>query len=148
MKVAKSAGGSFIDKSKLETGDVIKLVSEAVLEEGGQYGPQLLANCRVKGWEGGPVKIAINTPTKNALIEAFGDDTNAWIDKLLTVSVMEMPQGIALYLIPEGFLRIRDEGGYVVIKRKSDVKIDPPKGLKSSSDKYPDVDINPDDIPF
>jgi hypothetical protein len=70
MKVSKSTGGSWLDKKTLQTSDIAKLVSEADYVEG-QNGQQLVAQCRIKGDDGEAKNVAINSPTKNALIEAL-----------------------------------------------------------------------------
>ena len=144
MIVSKSSGGgSWLDKKTLNNGDIAKLVTEAEEVEG-QNGSQLVAKIRVKG--GGEAQnVAVNAPSKNALMEAFGDNTENWVDKHLTVSVEKTliagKRGIALYLIPEGFKLGEDSNGYLVItKIGGEEKTTPPE--------YPSEEINPDDIPF
>src|SRR3990167_7718230 len=123
MKVEKTGGtqGMWLKKDELKNGDILKLVTEA-REEEGQNGIQLVAKCRVKGWEGESMNVAINKPSKNGLIDAFGDDTKNWVNKLLAVQtekgVFAGKRGIAMYLIPEGFELIEDQGGYLVVVRK------------------------------
>lgn len=115
-----SGGGAWLDKKELKVGDVAKLVSEAVEVEG-QNGPQIVAKIRVKGQDEAK-NVAVNGPTKNALIDAFGKDSKTWIGKLLTChtekTVIGGKRGIALYLVPEGFEVTEDAGGYVVVARK------------------------------
>lgn len=137
MKVTRSSGtgGSWLKKEELANGDILKLVSEAVEVEG-QNGQQLVAKCRVKGYTGDAVNVAINSASKNALIDAFGDDTALWVNKELTVEVergiFAGKRGIALYLVPEGFSVSTDAGGYVVITKDG--------GAPS--------EIQPEDTPF
>ena len=139
---SSSIGGAWLDKKNLKDGDVIKLVSEAKEEEG-QNGPQIVAKCLVKGGEKEPKNVGINKPSKNGLIEAFGEDSTSWMEKKLTVKVEKTvvggKRGIALYLVPEGFEVTEDDGGYVVVKRIGEGG----KPLDQSSE-----DPNPDDIPF
>lgn len=150
MKVQKTNTGSWLDKEKLQNGDIVKLVSEPIFEEG-NFGSQLVGHVRVKGWTTGAEKIGINAPSKNALIEAFGDDTTLWVDKLLTVNVVESILGgksvIILYLIPEQFARTKDSGGYIVIKPSSEV-IKENRPAIARNDEEIAEDINVDDIPF
>lgn len=142
MKVSKSTGGSWLDKKTLQTGDIAKLVSEADYVEG-QNGQQLVAQCRIKGDDGEAKNVAINSPTKNAFIEAFGDDTALWMNKHLTVHVEKTmiagKRGVAMYLVPEGYEVTEDAGGYLVIARQ---------GAAVGAAPAPKDSINPEDIPF
>ena len=146
-KVSKSTGGGWLDKETLKNGDVLKIVTEASVVEN-ERGSQLIARAKVKGGKVEPQNIAINTPSKNALIDAFGDDTTAWIDKILTVAVTETviggKSGIALYLVPEGFVKTKDAGGYIVVTRFKDAHIERPSVVQSDVEYEP----NPDDVPF
>ncbi len=135
-----------MDKKELKNGDVAKLKTEAVWIEG-QNGKQLVAKIRVKGRGDEDKNVAINTPTKNALIDAFGTDSLKWVDKLLTVHVesgiFAGKRGVMLNLVPEGFELTTDEGGYLVIKRKGTVRediVDYPKPE--------DEEIDLDSVPF
>jgi len=130
--------GSFIDKKVLKEGDLAKLATEAVEEEG-KFGPQIVAKMKVKGR--GEGKFAINPPTVNALIEAYGQESANWCDKVLTIHIEKVRsagrQGLSVYLIPEGFDFWDDEKGYLVIGKKTE---------KPDEDEKPE--ISPDDIPF
>ena len=122
-KFTKSVGGgSWVDKKVLRVGDIAKIVSEAQEQDNNQGGKQIVAKLRIKGDDGEAKNVAINTPTKNALIEAFGDESASWMNKLLTVHVEKTiiagKRGIALYLVPEGYEVTEDAGGYVVIALK------------------------------
>lgn len=138
MKVSRTTGGggAWLKKDELKNGDILKIVSEATEQEG-QNGVQLVAKCRVKGQTGDAVNMAINSASKNALIDAFGDDTESWMNKELTVEVEKGifagKRGIALYLVPHGFVVSTDAGGYVVIQRDG---------------ATPQADITPEDVPF
>lgn len=141
--VTESSGvsGKWIDKKSLKTGDKAKIKSEATEQPSQQGGTQLVAKMLVQG-QTEALNVAINKPSKNALIRAFGNDTNGWIDKTLTVQVetaiVSGKRGIAMYLIPEGYEMKEDSGGYLVIGKI---------GAKATDD-YPANEINPDDIPF
>ena len=142
MKFSKSSGGgAWLDKKALQNGDIAKLTTEAVEVEG-QNGPQIVAKIRIKGDDGEAKNVAINGPTKNALIEAFGDDSSQWVGKYLTVhtekTMIGGKRGIALYLVPEGFEMSEDAGGYIVIAPKA-----------RTAPKAADIaDENVDSIPF
>lgn len=145
MKVTKSsgAGGKWLDKKELRVGDVGKLKTEATEQTSQQGGTQLVAKLHVKG-QSEPANVAINTPSKNALIDAFGDDTANWVDKLLTLhtekTVIAGKRGVALYLTPEGFEVTEDSGGYIIVQRIGSATPPPPTPV--------DEEIDPDDIPF
>ena len=144
MKFNKSegGGGDWVDKKTLQNGDQAKLVTEALpltKDFQGKSVTQIVAKIRIKGDDGESKNFAINPATKNALIDAFGEDSKAWCGKILTMYVEESrfagKKGIAAYLIPEGYDHWDDENGYLVIGRKD-------------ADSAPKNDINPDDIPF
>ena len=160
MKVSKSSGtgGPWLKKQDLKNGDQIKLVSEAG-EIQGQNGIQLVAKCRIKGWQGDAMNLSINPQSKNALIDAFGDDTKNWINQLLTAHVERALIGgkrvTILYLIPQQFEITEDQGGYIVIKRVGDKEIIPDSSQMAPDDNDPNgvepanpEEINPEDIPF
>lgn len=142
MKATKSSSvsGKWFDKKVLKTGDLAKLKSEATEEPSQMGGTQWVAKLAVKGHPEA-ANIAINKPSKNALIEAFGEETKDWIDKLLTVhvetAIVSGKRGVALYLVPEGFEVKEDSGGYLVVVRKG---VEPVE--------YPTDDIDPDLVPF
>lgn len=149
MKINRTggAGGAWLKKEDLKTGDVLKLVSEAAEVES-NFGKQLVAKCRVKGHAGEAANIGINNASRNALIDAFGDDTKQWVDKLLTVEVergtVSGKRSITLYLLPEGFSVTTDAGGYVVITKGGTA---PAEVVPEYPGDYP-AEINPEDIPF
>ncbi len=151
MKVSKSSGGgAWLDKKKLQNGDMIKILTDAVEVENQQGGTQLVAKVKVKGMDG-DFNCGINGASKNAFIEAYGDDTADWVDKVVTVNVEKTvvagKRGIALYLIPGGFEVSEDRAGYVQITPigSANAKKD---DTEESQEEYSGPDINPDDIPF
>lgn len=120
IEKSSGVGGSWIDKKALKTGDLLKLKSEAVWVES-QNGKQLVAKISIKNGEQN-VNLGINSPSKDALIDAFGSDSKDWIDKLLTAHVepgiFAGKRGIMLNLVPEGYVVGEDAAGYVVIRPK------------------------------
>lgn len=143
-KTGGGVGGSWLDKKELKTGDLAKLKTEATWVEG-QNGKQLIAKIRVKG-QTEDKNVAVNTPTRNALIDAFGTDTLNWVDKLLTIHVetgiFAGKRGVMLNLVPENFVMSEDDAGFIVIKKKEEVK---PR-VRSAEEIA--EDINLDDVPF
>lgn len=136
-------GGAWIDKKALRTGDIMKLVTEAQEVPNQQGGTQIVAKAKIKGSPDEPKNVSINKPSKNALIDAFGDDSETWVDKLLTVTIEKTlisgKRGLAMYMVPEGFEMGEDDGGYIVIKRI---------GEKTAPSPRTEEEISPDDIPF
>lgn len=144
---AGGTGGKWLDKKALATGDLIKIETEADWIPSQQGGEQLVAKARVKGKTVEAENIAINAPTRNGLIDAFGDDTALWIEKPLTVhkfdTLIAGKKGVAVYLVPEGYDLGEDEGGYLKIQASGG------KLPQSEAEKnYPQEDINAEDIPF
>lgn len=139
--INKVSGSAYLDKNSLKEGDVMKLVSEAIEEEG-KFGMQIVGKVRVKGDTGEAKSFAVNGPSVNALIEAFGEDSKNWCNQILTVHIEKVRsagrKGISVYLIPEGFDFWDDENGYLVIGRLEN------KPTKETVSSGP----NPDDIPF
>lgn len=141
VQESSSVVGKWIDKKMLKSGDIAKIKSEATEQPSQQGGTQLVAKLLIKG-QIDPANVAINKPSKNALIKAFGNDTKDWMDKELTLQVetaiVSGKRGIALYMIPNGYELKEDAGGYLVIVKK---------GVEVES-TYPESTVNIDDIPF
>lgn len=145
------ATGSWLDKSKVVSGSRCKLVTETVPSEGLFEGKTIKNNVskiRFEGEQGESKNVNVNTPSINALIEAYGEDSKDWVGKILTAQTEKMvvagKRVIAIYLIPEGFELKEDFNGYIVISRIGDKSVD--KTEKASD--YPAEEVNVDDIPF
>ena len=178
MKVNKSTG-SWLDKKSLVTGDIIKIVSEAEdvpSNLGDGSGTQLVAKVLVKRTSKEAQNFAINAQSKNALIDAFGDDTANWKDKVVTVNIEKTiiagKRGIAAYLIPDGMVLKESDDGFVYIghidsdggnirgtvERNANGTLKPTKKEELSpwhqqnenvqQNISNENEINPDDIPF
>jgi hypothetical protein len=105
--------------------------------------------CKIK-FEGleDSYKFSLNKVVINALVEAFGEDSKEWVNKILSVEAEKTriggKAGVAVYLIPEGYKRIDDEEGYAKI-----IKDGPTK--KAKVEDIPIIDeneIDVKDIPF
>jgi len=158
------AGGAWVDKKVLSTGQRAKIVSETkpqasnYKDKNGNPTTQDVAKVRFEGLPEA-VNVNINKPNIAALIEAFGDDSTNWQGHYLTVELEKVRIGgkavTALYLIPEGYKKMDDENGYAVVV-KADVKENiqtPPSApattIPTRGDvEYPKDDIDPNDIPF
>lgn len=147
IEATSSAVGKFVDKKTLQNEGLVKIKSEAIWVEG-QFGKQLVAKVRVKG-QNEDVNMVIGTPTRNALIQAFGDDSVGWVGKVLTIAVesgiFAGKRGIMLNLIPEGYVLTEDAAGYIIIRPK----VEPPESTtRNRSKEEVEEDINIDDVPF
>lgn len=151
-KKSSSVKGNWIKKEELINGSKAVLVSEAMPSESnffnkdGSSQMQDVAKIKIEG-QAEISNVKINKPTLNALIEAFGEESENWVDKILTVHTEKMivagKRVTALYLIPEGMELGEDEGGYLVI-----TKI---KENEENAGEIPiveDEDIKVKDIPF
>lgn len=154
MKFERTSGvqGEWVKKTEVVSGSKVKIVNECVpitREFNGVAQTQNVAKVRFQGAKDAQ-NLALNKPTINALIAAFGDDSKQWIGHVLTAHtekvVVAGKRGTSLYLVPEGYKVSEDEGGYVVIQPEQDAE----KPAISADDeiKYPEEDINPDDIPW
>ncbi len=97
--------------------------------------------------------VSINRATLNALVDAYGEDSKNWVNKVLVAEPEKMIVSgrriVALYLVPDGYEKSEDENGYVVITKK---------GVKNgaslvSASAFPDggpegEDVRPEDLPF
>lgn len=146
LPLENTVSGQWIDKATLKNGDFIKIVSEAKIEQG-KDGEQLVAKAKVKGVD--EVKnVAINKPSRKAIVEVYGDDTDAWINKVFTVALERVLIGgqrkTALYLIPEGYHLGEDAGGYLVVEPSDSVSSE----ARPASSTPKEEEIDPADIPF
>ena len=70
-----------------------------------------------------PLNTNLNRATLNALVEAFGEDSKLWMNKVLSVETEKVKVAgktqVALYLVPEGFEKTDDAEGYTIITKKT-----------------------------
>lgn len=166
MKYTKSANlsGAWIKGSELENGIRAKFVSEArdvqSRFEGKDGNPKMQTVVQVR-FEGklDAYNLSLNRATRDGLIEAFGDESKNWVNKLLRVHTEKVmvsgKRQTALYLVAEGFKVSEDENGYITIVKENSEK-DNQEALNEIGsvdiDNHDDVErddtIDPDDIPF
>lgn len=145
--------GAWVDKKVLVNGSRAKIVSETkpvaskFTDDAGNAQTQDVCKVHFEGQKE-PVNVGLNRATIDGLVDAFGDDSNNWQGHYLTVETEKMRVGgravIALYLIPEGYVKVDDENGYATILKKptESVATTPPTTVD-----YP-TEPNPDDIKF
>lgn len=144
--------GDWIKGKDIRSGSKAKLKSEVhptpsqFKDKDGNVQMQDVGKIHIQG-ETTQKNIRVNKASISALVDAFGNDSKNWIDKLLTLETMKVSVGgkmqTAVYLVPEGYELGEDSNGYVVIK-----KIGGEINLMGDDTEYPSEDINPDDIPF
>lgn len=130
MKYQKqtSISGKWAKGSELTGVSVAKIVSEtkpipsSFQDKKGNPKTQDVAKV-VFGSDSEPLNVSLNRATINGLIDAFGDDSTAWMNKSLKVETEKVRVAgkavTALYLIPEGYKKIDDESGFAVIVKES-----------------------------
>lgn len=123
--------GSWVKAADLKTGMRAKIVSETnpvpsqFQNKDGSVKNQDVCQIKFEGFNE-VSKIALNRATINGLIDAFGEDSKDWMNKVLAVETEKMRVAgravIAVYLIAEGYHREDDANGYAVIVKNG---IDP-----------------------
>lgn len=145
MIYQKSSGvsGAWAKGSELQSVKRAKILTEATPKaskfqnEDGSVKMQDVCKVKFEGVEE-PLNTNLNRATIGALVDAFGEDSKNWIGKVLTVNILEGSKGFSIYLIPDGFKRIRDENNYVVIVRDED----------APAPATDDIPVVKDDAPF
>jgi hypothetical protein len=151
QKSSSGISGDWVKGENLKTGTKAKLMTPAERRESmfkddkGNVKMQDVAKIRFQGDET-TYNIALNRGTIDALIDAYGNRSEDWVGKVLTVHIEPMNVGgrrvRAVYLLPEGFQVGEDENGYIVVQRKPFVATDEP------AIEYPAEEVRPEDIPF
>lgn len=120
-------GGAWAKGSEIQSGTRAKIVSEtnpipsSFLNKDGSAKTQDV--CKVR-FESLPeaLNVSLNRATINALVDAFGEDSIKWQNKVLIVETERVRVAgkavTALYLIPDGYEKVDDENGYAVINKK------------------------------
>ena len=117
---AKPQPSSFTDKNgNPKTQDVCKVKFDGLEEE---------------------LNMSLNKATIGGLIKAFGTDSKDWVGKVLSVETETVrvagKANIAVYLIPAGYVKVDDEGGYAVIVKEGE------------EDEVPTIDLDEPERPF
>lgn len=120
----ESIGGAWIKGKEVRSGSKAKLKSEVhpaksqFKDKEGNDKMQDVGKIMVQG-DTEIKNTSVNRASISALVEAFGKDSNNWIDKVLTLETIKVSVGgkmqTALYLVPEGYEMKEDENGYIVI---------------------------------
>ena len=145
--------GKWAKASELKTGTRAKIVSEtnpqpsSFTNKDGSVKEQDVCKIVFEDKPGEQFNVSLNRATMNGLIDAFGEDSKAWMNNYLTVETEKMRIAgkavTALYLIPEGYKRIDDSLGYaVIVNSKEEVDI------QEQVQEFDEEQISVKDIPF
>lgn len=163
---SSGTGGPWLDKSQVRNGQKFAILTEAKPIEEIYKGEQNIRNTvkvKVEGMQE-PQNYDLNKPTIAGLIDAFGEDSKAWIGKVLYAHTEKVRvagrAGIMVILYPEGFKVQDDEGGYAVVVPENTPPVGAPQApaaagfapagpatVPGTTVEYPE-EINPEDIPF
>lgn len=159
MKVTKktSVAGAYAKKeaysyegkdyeADIQNGDKVELLNSGDTVSG-EYGDQMVFQIKTRN---GEKNATFNQSSINALIEAFGDETEDWKGKEVNVLTKKGVYGgkkaIASYFVPEGWY-LDDFGDLVKNEEVVQTEEETPKSTPEAVD--PDAEeINPEDIPF
>lgn len=87
-KVEKGTVITFLDAGAIEISDKYRYKNEDGTD--GDFRKSLIFGVTYKGEN---KKLRVNTSSKIALIEAFGEDTDSWVGKNATIHVLPTPNG-------------------------------------------------------
>ena len=137
-----SVGGKWAKASELVSGSSAEIISETNPQpsqfKNKDGSPKTQDVCRVQ-FEGlpEPVNVSLNQATINGLVGAFGEESADWQKHTLTVETEKVRVAgkavVALYLVPEGYIKADDDNGYVIIIK--------------AGEKKSDDDLTEDDLP-
>lgn len=150
-------GGQWAKASELKSGMKAKIMSETnpvpstFLNKDGSMKTQDVCKIKFEGLND-VLNLSLNRATINALVDAFGEDSKAWMNQVLTVETERVRVAgkavVALYLLPSGYQKVDDDNGYAVIAKTGT----PVETIKQDPDDIPivgDDEMNKDVIlPF
>lgn len=131
--------GKWFKAGDFEEGTKVKLMSETKPTESqfkdektGQNKIQDVAKIVAKG-SPEAMNIALNRATIDGLVEAFGEDSKDWMNRVLTMEKEKVLVGgkrvNVPYLIPEGYEKAEDEMGFMHITKKGNKPQATPKEI-------------------
>ncbi len=117
----------------LQNGDTVTIMDAGIVETHPQYGEQHKFVVKTRN---GDKRASFNQSSINVLVDAYGDDSEAWIGKpakvLIKKTMIANERRIVAYFVTEGWYL--DDFGDLV----NDTKAAAPAS----------EEVNPDDIPF
>lgn len=143
-------GGRYVNKEELFNKGTkrAKIVSETndepsqFKDKNGNMKTQAVCKVMFEG-ENESVKTQLNQATINGLVDAFGKSSKLWMGHYLDVRIdKQIGKKFYLYLIPQGFVAIEDDNGYIVIvKQGSDAKEVTAPPLHDEEEEIKAIDI-------
>lgn len=135
-KYESGPSGKWVDKQKLKDENITtaRIISEVQLypskfkNKDGSVQKQAVGSIQFEGLEE-PFNMSLNVATMNGLIDAFGKSSNNWIDKELKVDILEGDKGYSVYLIPEGFKRVRVDKKISIVRDMEGVQQAPEEDI-------------------
>lgn len=132
MEYNKSLGGAWLDADKVVDGSKVKIINETVKrdsqfkDEDGVPKTENVAKVQFDGEE--PVNMRLNWTTIYGLIDAYGNDSKAWIGNALTARVKEAVVGdkvrTIIYLVADGFELVKNSDKKLEIRKVEDTLSD------------------------
>ena len=146
MKFNKqTTSGSWLKGVEVVSGTQAKIVEETVSQERefeGKTRKQNVTKVLLKG-ETESKNCNVNTPSLNALVDAFGAESGDWVGKVVTLHTEKMVVAgrrvTALYLVPDGYSVTEDSNGYIVVA---------PSGKKEEIPVIDEDEVDTKEIPF
>lgn len=129
-------GGAWVKGSEVVSGTKTKIVEETVSRESqfkdkdGGAKIQDVTKVRFQGDQEAK-NMNLNRATINGLVDAFGEDSKNWINKILTAVTEKMVVAgrrvTAVYLLADGYELKEDANGYmeIVNPKKESVAVEP-----------------------
>lgn len=122
-------------------GDLITILDEGV-EIDGKFGTQTIFKMRMVSGE--ELTMPFNVTTMNNMIDAYGEDSKAWIGKEIKVwRILQNVQGkmIKVTYLSHPSAEVAESGDFVIPGKQAAPK-------EESTVPYPEEEISPADIPF
>lgn len=143
MKVQKkvSAQGEFAKPGEdIKDGDSITILDGGT-ETTGKFGDQIVYKVKTRN---GDKNLGINQTSVNAFIDAFGDETDNWVGKVVGANLIKaLVSGTmrnVVYLVPKGWI-LNEQGK--VVKDTGDIADAGEKTIQLE-----EGEVDPKDIPF
>lgn len=93
MKVKKDSGG-FLKADEVKTGDLFTISAvEQLTKKDFKGNDKEVLQLTLRNEEDEVRKVDLNSTSKNTLIDEYGDETNAWVDKQIRVEVVNQKVG-------------------------------------------------------
>lgn len=135
----QTSSGPFLKKGEdIKQGDLVEIASEGRQEQG-EYGTQNIFLIKTASKEG---NMSLNQTTINALVDAYGEDSKAWIGKQAKVTaIKQMVAGklMNVFYLSHPDAEISDDGVFYIPGAQKEQK----SAIPTDEER-----INPDDIPF